>query len=156
MSGRIDSRLKQLGVTLPATAAPVANYVPHVEAVGLVFIAGQICKEGADLKYAGKVGRELSEEQGRSAARLCAISLLAALKSACGGDLDRVKRCVRLGVFVNSVDTFAGHPQVANGASDLVVEVFGDRGKHARAAVGCNSLPLNAAVEVEGVFELES
>ncbi len=155
MSRKINTRLKDLGIELPAAAAPIANYVPYVVAGNLVFVAGQICRIAGRMEYAGKVGKDLSEEEGRAAARVCALNVLAVLKSACDGDLDRVKRCVRLGVYVNSADSFAAQPQVANGASDLVVEVFGDNGKHARAAVGCNSLPANAAVEVEGVFELK-
>jgi enamine deaminase RidA (YjgF/YER057c/UK114 family) len=119
----------------------------------LVFISGQVTVASDGLKYVGAVGKELSLDDGKAAARLCAINVIAQLKAACG-DLDRVKRCVKLSVFVNAVPGFAQHPEVANGASDLVVDIFGEAGKHARAAVGAGSLPRNVAVEVEAAFEL--
>ncbi|MDJ0947330.1 MAG: RidA family protein [Alphaproteobacteria bacterium] len=154
MAGRIDARLEELGITLPEAAAPVANYVGWVKSGNLVFVSGQVTVEGGEFKYVGKLGREFSVEEGQAAARLCAINLLAQLKQACDGDLDRVTRVVKLGNFVNCTDEFADQPKVANGASDLMVEVFGDAGKHARFAVGTNVLPLNVAVEVDGVFEV--
>lgn len=154
MAGKIDTRLSELGIVLPTPPAPVASYVPFVVTGKLVFISGQVTIAADGLKYVGTVGKEISQEDGKAAARLCAINLLAQLKVACGGDLDRVKRCVKLTVFVNAVPGFTQHPEVANGASDLVVEVLGDAGKHARAAVGAGSLPRNVATEVEGVFEL--
>jgi enamine deaminase RidA (YjgF/YER057c/UK114 family) len=120
----------------------------------LVFISGQVTLAEGGLQYVGIVGKELSLEDGKAAARLCAINVLAQLRLAAGGNLDTVKRCVRLGVFVNAVPGFAQQPEVANGASDLIVEVFGDAGRHSRAAVGAGSLPRNVAVEVEAVFEL--
>jgi enamine deaminase RidA (YjgF/YER057c/UK114 family) len=119
----------------------------------MVFISGQVTMADGGLQYVGIVGKELSLEDGKSAARLCAINVLAQLRAA-AGDLDRVRRCVRLGVFVNAVPGYAQHPEVANGASDLIVEVFGDAGRHSRAAVGAGSLPRNVAVEVDAVFEL--
>lgn len=154
MTGKIDARLSALGITLPSPPAPVASYVPYVVSGNLVFISGQVTVAADGLKYVGIVGADLSLEDGKAAARLCAINVLAQVKAACGGDLDRVKRCVKLGVFVNAVPGFAQHPEVANGASDLIVEVFGDAGRHARAAVGAGSLPRNVACEVEAVFEI--
>lgn len=154
MSGKIDARLKDLGIPLPAPPAPVASYVPYVLSGKQVFISGQVTFADGELKYVGTVGKDLTLEDGKAAARLCAINVLAQLKAAAGGDLDKVKRCVKLSVFVNAVPGFAQHPEVANGASDLLVEVFGDAGKHARAAVGAGSLPRNVATEVEAVFEL--
>ena len=154
MTGKIESRLKDLGITLPTPPAPVASYVPYVVSGNLVFISGQVTAAPDGLKYVGTVGKEISVEDGKAAARLCAVNLIAQVKAAAGGDLDRVKRCVKVTVFVNAIPGFAQHPEVANGASDLFVEVFGDAGKHARAAVGAGSLPRNVATEVEAVFEL--
>jgi len=154
MTATIDNRLAELGITLPAPPAPVASYVPYVVSGKLVFISGQVTLADGGLKYTGTVGRDLTLEDGQAAARLCAINVLAQLKAAAGGDLDKVKRCVKLGVFVNAVPGFAQHPEVANGASDLMLAVFGEAGRHARAAVGAGSLPRNVAVEVEAVFEL--
>jgi enamine deaminase RidA (YjgF/YER057c/UK114 family) len=153
MTGKIESRLKDLGITLPTPPAPVASYVPFVVSGNLVFISGQVTIAPDGLKYVGTVGKELSLEDGKAAARLCAVNVLAQVKAA-AGDLDRVKRCAKVTVFVNAIPGFAQHPEVANGASDLFVEVFGDAGRHARAAVGAGSLPRNVAVEVEAVFEL--
>ena len=154
MPGKIDSRLAEMNIKLPEPPAPVASYVPYVVSGNLVFISGQVTMGESGLQYVGTVGKELSLEEGNAAARLCAINLLAQLRAAAAGDLDRVRRCVRLGVFVNAVPGYAQHPEVANGASDLIVEVFGDAGRHSRAAVGAGSLPRNVAVEVDGVFEL--
>lgn len=154
MSGRIEARLKELGITLPAPPAPVATYVPCVTTGNLVFVSGQVTAGPKGLEYLGVVGKNLSVEEGRAAARLCAINVLAQLKTAVGGDLDRVKRCVKLTVFVNAAPEFAEHPEVANGASDLMGDVFGDAGRHSRAAVGAGSLPRNVATEVEAIFEI--
>jgi enamine deaminase RidA (YjgF/YER057c/UK114 family) len=154
MSGRIDARLKELGITLPTPPAPVASYVPTVQSGNLVFTSGQVTVAADGLKYVGTVGKELTLEDGKAAARLCAINVIAQVKAACGGDLDRVKRVVKLVVFVNAVPGFAQQPEVANGASDLLVEVFGDAGKHARSAVGAGSLPRNVATEVEAIVEI--
>lgn len=151
----IESRLNELGITLPEPAAPVANYLPYVVTGNLVFISGQVTIGPDGFEYQGKVGSDFSVEDGAAAARLCAINILAQLKAACEGDLERVRRCVKLGGFVNSTTEFTDHPKVINGASDLMVEVLGDRGKHARFAVGAGSLPLNVAVEVDAVFEIE-
>jgi enamine deaminase RidA (YjgF/YER057c/UK114 family) len=152
----IAARLAELGITLPTPAAPVANYVPFVRTGNLVVISGQICL-GLDGKlspaHTGKLGAEISPEVGKEAARLCAINLLAQLQAATG-DLEAVVRCVRLGGFINVVPTFAAVAQVMNGASDLMVEVLGDAGRHARSTIGVAELPMDAAVEVEGMFEV--
>ena len=153
MAGRIDSRLAELGVILPPAAAPVANYVPWVVSGKLLFIAGQVTFKDGKPQYIGQLGRDFGVEDGAKAARLCAINILAQVKAAVG-DLDRVARCVKLTGFVNATPDFKDHPKVVNGASDLMVEVFGDAGKHARAAVGVASLPLGVAVEVDAIFEL--
>ncbi len=155
MSGTIDMRLAELGISLPEAASPVANYVPWVQEGPLVFVSGQIPLFEGEPRHVGKLGRDITVEEGQAAAQLCAINLLSQLRAACGGDLDRVRRVARLGGFVNCTPDFMGHPQVINGASDLMVAVFGDAGRHARAAVGCASLPLGVAVEVEGTFAID-
>ena len=149
----VEDRLIELGITLPEPAAPVANYVPYVISGSLVSISGQISL-GPDGLITGKVGADLDEQAAAQAARLCAINIIAQLKAAAGGDLGRVTRIVKLGAFVNCVDGFDKQPQVVNGASDLMVAVFGDAGRHSRAAVGTNALPLNAAVEIDALAEL--
>lgn len=154
MAGRIDARLKELGIVLPVPPAPVASYVPYVVSGNLVTVSGQVTLGPNGLEYVGKVGADISLDDGKAAARLCAINVIAQVKAACGGDLDRVRRCVRVGVFVNAVADYTQHPEVANGASDLFVAVFGDAGKHARAAVGAGSLPRGVACEVDAVFEI--
>jgi len=155
MTGRIDAKLKDLGITLPKAAAPVANYVPYVISGNLVFISGQVTVGPNGLEYVGIVGKEITVEQGQAAARLCALNLIAQLREASGGNLDRVKRCVKLTAFVNAIRGFDKRPEIAHGASDVMVQVFGDAGKHARAAVGAGSLPRNVAVEVDAVFEID-
>jgi enamine deaminase RidA (YjgF/YER057c/UK114 family) len=154
MAGRIDARLKELDITLPKAASPVANYVPFVVTGNLVFVSGQVTLGSNGLEYVGQVGKEFTVEQGQAAARLCALNVVAQLREACGGNLDCVKRCVKVTGFVNAVPGFAQHPEVVNGASDTFVQIFGDIGKHARAAVGAGSLPRNVAVEVEAIFEI--
>ena len=154
MTGKIDARLKSLGLALPAAPAPVANYVPYVRTGNLVFVSGQIPLENGAIKYVGRVGSEVTPEHAYEAAKLCALNLIAQAKAACGGDLDRVTRVVNLTAFVAAGPEFADHPTVANGASDLMVQVFGEAGRHCRAAVGASSLPRGAAVEVEAVFEV--
>jgi enamine deaminase RidA (YjgF/YER057c/UK114 family) len=154
MSGRVEAKLKQLGIELPEPAAPIANYVPYTVSGNLVFISGQLCVWNGERRHVGKLGAGISVDEGREAARLSALNVLAQLKVACGGDLDRVRRCLRLGGFVNCAPEFTDMPQVVNGASDLMVEVFGDAGRHARAAVGNSSLPGGVAVEVEATFEI--
>ncbi|MCR4376907.1 MAG: RidA family protein [Rhodospirillales bacterium] len=150
----IDTRLAELGLTLPQAAAPAANYVPYVQSGNLVFVSGQITLKDGALQYVGRVGQDFTTEQAYEAAKLCGLNLIAQVKAACGGDLDRVKRVVRLGGFVNCTSDFTDQPKVINGASDLMAQVFGDKGKHARAAVGVNTLPLGVAVEIDGVFEV--
>ncbi len=152
---KIEEKLTSLGITIPQAAAPVANYVGFVKTGSQVVISGQLPLENGELKYVGKVGSQISPEDAKKAARLCAINLISQVKSACGGNLDKVVRCVKLGVFVNADATFTDHPAVANGASDLMVEVFGDAGKHARAAVGSGSLPRGVAVEIDAIFEIK-
>jgi len=152
---KIDARIQELGLTLPAAAAPAANYVPYVQTGNLVFVSGQITLQDGALQFVGRVGDDFTTEEAYNAAKLCGLNLIAQVKAACGGDLDRVKRVVRLGGFVNCTADFTDQPKVINGASDLMAEVFGDAGKHARAAVGVNTLPLGVAVEVEGVFEID-
>jgi enamine deaminase RidA (YjgF/YER057c/UK114 family) len=154
MMSRIAKKLAELGIALPQPNAPVANYVPSVRSGSLLFISGQISNAGADI-IRGKLGSDLTVEQGAAAARLCAINLIAQMSAALGGDLERVKRIVKLGGFVNCTPDFVDQPKVLNGASDLMVAVFGDAGKHARAAVGAPSLPLGAAVEVDAIVEID-
>ena len=150
----VEARLKELNLVLPTPPAPVASYVPFVVSGKQVYISGQVTLTPEGLKYVGTVGKELSLEDGKAAARLCGLNVIAQAKAACGGDLERVKRIVKVTVFVNAIPGFGQHPEVANGASDLFVEVFGERGKHARAAVGAGSLPRNVATEVEAILEI--
>jgi enamine deaminase RidA (YjgF/YER057c/UK114 family) len=149
----IDARLEELGITLPDPVAPVANYVPFARTGSQVFISGQV-SVGPDGLVTGTLGENMDLAGGQAAARLCGINLIAQMRAACDGDLDRVKRVVRLGGFVAAKPGFTDIPQVVNGCSDLMVEVFGDAGRHARSAVSCPVLPLGAAVEVDAVFEI--
>jgi enamine deaminase RidA (YjgF/YER057c/UK114 family) len=153
----IDTNLKTLGLALPTPAAPVANYVPAVITGNLLVLSGQLCL-GADGKLAaahrGKLGGGISLEAGQAAARLCALNLLAQAKAALGGDLSRLQRCIRLGGFINAVPTYDAVPQVMNGASDFIVQIMGEAGRHVRSTVGVAQLPLDCAVEVEGLFEI--
>ncbi len=153
MAGRIEQRLAELGITLPTPAVPIANYVPYTMAGSLLVVSGQIPLRDGAVAYAGKVGVEVGVDDAKAAARLCFINLLAQVKAA-AGDLDRVKRVLRLGGFIAAPASFTQHAAVMNGASDLAVEVFGDAGRHARSTIGVPSLPADAAVEVEGMFEL--
>jgi enamine deaminase RidA (YjgF/YER057c/UK114 family) len=154
MPGRIELKLAELGITLPRPMPPIANYVPYVVTGNLVVVSGQVPAVDGRVAITGKVSYGVSLEQGREAARLCFINVLVHLQAACDGDLDRVKRVVRLGGFVASPPEFNQHAQVMNGASDLAVAVFGDAGRHARTTIGVPSLPADAAVEVEGIFEI--
>ncbi len=154
MAGEVDARLAELGIEVPEAAAPVANYVGYAISGNLVFVSGQVPVVGGEFKYRGKVGADLSIEDGQAAAKICAVNVIAQLKAACGGDLDRVSRILRLGGFVNSTPEFTDQPKVINGASDLMVAVFGDKGRHCRAAVSAVALPLGVAVEVEAVAEI--
>jgi len=149
-----EQALAAAGLSFPKLAAPVANYVPFTRSGSLVFVSGQVTLQDGEVKYIGKLGAEFSVEQGQAAARICALNVLGWLREACEGDLDRVVRCLRLGGFVNCTPEFTEQPQVVNGASDLVVAVLGDRGRHARAAVGVNALPRGVAVEVDAIFEI--
>ena len=150
-SETIEARLQRLGLTLPVPAAPAANYVPALEIDGQVFVSGQLPMGAEGLQYKGKLGDEVSLEDGRAAARLAALNVLAQLKATLG-DLERIRRCLRVVGYVNATPEFGDHPAVINGASDLLAEVLGERGHHPRAAIGCASLPFNAAVEVEALF----
>jgi enamine deaminase RidA (YjgF/YER057c/UK114 family) len=153
MTDEIDARLKKLGIVLPTPAAPAANYVPTVASGKLLFVSGQIPSTAEGVQFVGKVGREFTVEQGREAARLCAINILANLKAALG-DLGKVARVIKVVGFVNAVPDFTEPHKVVNGASDLITEVLGDKiGKHARSAVGMGTLPLGVAVEVEAIVE---
>ena len=154
MAGEVDARLAELGIEVPEAAAPVANYVGYVQSGNMVFVSGQVTLVGGEFKFQGKVGAEFSVEEGQEAARICAINIIAQLKTACGGDLDRVRRIVKLGGFVNSTPEFTDQPKVINGASDLMVAVFGDAGRHTRAAVSAGSLPFGVAVEIDAVAEI--
>lgn len=150
---KIETRLAELGVTLPEAAAPAANYVPFVQVGDLVFVSGQISmKDGALIT--GKVGADLDTAAGAAAAKTCAIGLLAQLKAACGGDMDRLVRVVKLTGFVNSTPDFTEQPQVVNGCSDFLVEALGDAGRHSRSAVSAGALPLGVAVEIEAIFQI--
>src|SRR5580700_7210640 len=154
MAGAVESKLNALGITLKEPAKPIANYVPYVRTGNLLTVSGQLCFGGdGKLVATGQLGAGVAIEDGQKAARACAISLLNQLKAAIG-DLDKVKQVVRLGGFINSAPGFTDGPKVMNGASDLMVEVFGDKGKHARSTVGVSALPADAAVEVEGTFEI--
>ena len=154
MSGRIDAKLKELNITLPDPPKPVANYVPWVRTGNYIYISGQIptVPKGA---IVGVVGDKLKPQQASKAAQICALNVIAVLKSALDGDLDRVKRCVKLTGYINAVPGFGQHPEVMNAASDVMVKVFGDAGKHARSAVGASTLPRGVPVEIDAVFEVE-
>ena len=157
MAGRVDTRLAELGIELPTPATPAANYVPTVRTGNLVYVAGQVPVRDGEFLFRGKVGegQDFSVEQGQEAARLVAVGILSQLKQACDGDLDRVRRVVKLNGFVNCAPGFELQPHVINGASNLMVEVFGEPGRHARAAVGVAGLPFGVAVEIDGVFEVD-
>ncbi|MEO0665076.1 MAG: RidA family protein [Pseudomonadota bacterium] len=153
MPGKFEARLEDLGVTLPDAPAPAANYVPFVRVGDMVHVSGQI-SAGPDGFITGKLGDTMDVEAGAAAAKICAISLLAQVKSACEGDLDRLVRVVKLVGFVNSTQDFTDQPKVINGASDFLAEALGDAGAHARSAVSAASLPFGVAVEIEGIFQI--
>jgi enamine deaminase RidA (YjgF/YER057c/UK114 family) len=154
MAGKYETRLIELSLDVPNAATPVGNYVAYVVTGNLVFVSGQLPLVNGELRYKGKVGADVSLEDGQAAARACALNLVAQVRAACGGNLDRVKRVVKLSGFVNSNADFTQQANVINGASDLMVQIFGEAGKHARAAVSSPTLPLGAAVEVDAVFEI--
>ena len=151
----IDQKIQDLGLTLPEAAMPAANYVPTMTAAGQIVVSGQLPMQDGKPQFIGKVGREYSIEEGQACARICALNILAHVRAAVNGDWDKIDRLVRLGVFVNAPDDFTDHPKVANGVSDLMVEIFGDAGKHARFAVGVSGLPFGVAVEVDATFALK-
>ncbi len=153
MSNRFETKLKELGIILPDAPAPAANYVPFVQVGDIVYVSGQISAD-ANGFIKGKLGDDMTTEEGAAAARACAINLLAQVKAACGGDLDRLVRVVKLTGFVNSTADYTDQPKVVNGASDLLAEALGDAGKHSRSAVSAASLPLGVAVEIEGIFQV--
>jgi enamine deaminase RidA (YjgF/YER057c/UK114 family) len=151
----LDARLTELGLTLPDAPAPAANYVPFVQVGSLLHVSGQVSQNPDGSFITGKLGATLDAEAGAAAAQRCALSLLAQVGKACGGDFDRLVRVVKLVGFVNSTADFGDQPKVVNGASDLMVEVLGDKGRHARSAVSAASLPFGVAVEIEGIFEVQ-
>lgn len=155
MPGMIDAKLAELGIDLKPAPKPAAAYVPYVQSGNLIFISGQVPFVDGELTFKGKVGVDYSLEEGQECAKICALNILAVAKEACGGDLDRVKRVVKLGGFVNCPTDFEQHPAVINGASTFIGEVFGDKGLHSRFAVGAGSLPFNVAVEIEAIIEIE-
>ncbi|HUK10844.1 MAG TPA: RidA family protein [Stellaceae bacterium] len=154
MTGRIEARLQELGIELPKSGEAAGNYVPFVRSGDLVFISGVLPVWNGERRFAGKLGREITIEQGQEAARLCGLNVFAHLRNALRGDLDRIVRCVRIGGFVNCTPDFASHPMVVNGCSDLMVQVLGEQGRHSRTAVGVSALPFDLAVEVESTFEV--
>jgi enamine deaminase RidA (YjgF/YER057c/UK114 family) len=151
---KYEEALAKLGLSFPEPAIPVANFLPYQITGKLVYISGRISMQAGQVSFLGKLGKDLTVEQGQEAARVCALNVMAMIRHACGGDLDRVVRCIRLGGFVNSTPEFTDQPKVMNGASDLMVAVFGEEGRHARVAVGVNTLPLGVAVEVDAIFEI--
>ena len=153
-SGRVEAKISSLGIELPPMPSPVANYVPYKVSGNLAYISGQIPMEAGVLLSPGKVPSQVSVERARQAANQCCLNILAALKEACNGDLDRVAACLRLEGFVACDDDFTNQPAIINAASDLIVEIFGELGKHTRIAVGVNTLPLNACVEISAVFSI--
>lgn len=154
MTSDLERRLAEQGLQLPPAAAPVASYQPYVISGKLLFVSGQLPFRDGKIAISGRLGDGLGIEQGQEAARLCSLNLLAQAKAACGGDLGKLARCLKLGAFVACTPDFQDHPKVVNGASDLIAAVMGAAGQHARFAVGCASLPLDAAVEIEAIFEL--
>ena len=154
MTSKVEQRLVKIGVTIPDAPSPAANYLPFTRAGNLVFVSGQVPFVDGKLEITGTVGENASVEDAQGQAKVCAINLLAQLKVACSGDLDRVVKVVKLGAFVASANDFFNQPIVVNAASDLMVEAFGEAGRHARFAVGTNALPLNCLVEIDGIFEI--
>jgi enamine deaminase RidA (YjgF/YER057c/UK114 family) len=154
MAGLIETRIRELGIELPTPSTPGADYVPFIRSGDLVFLTGQLSQWNGERRFVGKVGRDFGIEQARQAASLCALNLIAHLRVAVGGDLDRVAQCIRVAGFVNATAEFADHSKVINGASELFLSIFGDRGRHTRIAVGVSGLPYGVAVEVEAIFAI--
>lgn len=152
MVGKVAARLAELKIELPQAAAPVANYVPFTVTGNQVHTAGQVSRWNGEFHFVGSVGKEVSVEEAYKAARMCGLNIIAQIHAAIG-DLDRVTRCVKLNVFVRSDEAFTEQPKVANGASDLMVEVFGDAGRHSRSAIGVKQLPFGVSVEIDAIFE---
>ncbi len=150
-----EEKIKQMGITIPEVVKPLAAYIPAMQVGNLVMTSGQVPISAGTVKYIGKVGKDLSEEEGKEAAKLCALNCLSAVKSVIG-NLDKIKRVVKLTVFVSSAEGFTAQPKVANGASEFIGEIFGDAGKHVRSAVGVSELPLNSAVEIEMIVEIQN
>ncbi|MFT6331794.1 MAG: enamine deaminase RidA (YjgF/YER057c/UK114 family) [Lentimonas sp.] len=150
----INENIKKAGIILPKPISPIANYLPFVRAQNRIFISGQLPIADGEVKFVGKLGKNISIEEGQKAAKICVTNIVANLKTACNGNLELVARCIKLGVFINAADDFESHPLVANGASDLMVEIFGEAGKHSRFAVGVGSLPRGASVEIDAIFEI--
>jgi enamine deaminase RidA (YjgF/YER057c/UK114 family) len=153
MAGKIEARIKELGIEMPNATKPVANFVPCVQTGNTLFVSGQVSSWNGEYRHIGKVGREISLEEAQKAARVCALNVLAQSRAHLG-DLDRITRIVMVQGFVNAVPEFTDHPRVINGASDILVEIFGEAGKHARFALGAGSLPFNVAVEIAAVLEV--
>jgi enamine deaminase RidA (YjgF/YER057c/UK114 family) len=149
----IEEKIEQMGITIPEAAKPLAAYIPALKIGNLIMTSGQVPIAAGVIQYQGKVGKDLTEEEGKEAAKLCAINCLSAVKSLTGS-LDKIKRIIKLTVFVNSAEGFTAQPKVANGASEFIVEIFGDAGKHVRSAVGVSELPMNSAVEIEMTVEV--
>ena len=154
MMSKVEAKLNEMGIIIPEAPTPAANYLPFTQSGNLVFVSGQVPFVDGKLQVTGTVGADASLEDAQGQARICAINLLAQLKVACGGDLDRVTQVVKLGAFVASADDFHSQPTVVNAASDLMVDAFGEAGRHARFAVGTNALPLGCLVEIDGIFEI--
>lgn len=155
MTSIIEERMQSLGISLPEANPPAANYLPYIKTGNLIYIAGQTCKYNGVLQYVGKVGKEFNVEEGQQAARLCALNIVLQIKNACGGCLEKVKRCLRLNVFINATDDFTEHATIADGASNLMVDIFGEQGKHVRTSLGTNSLPSQTTIEIDAIFEVE-
>jgi enamine deaminase RidA (YjgF/YER057c/UK114 family) len=150
----ISDKLQELGIVIPKAVAPIANYVGARQSCKMLYISGQLPVENGEIKYIGKVGESVTIDEAKEAAKLCVINIISQLSAILNEDLEKVVSCVKLGVFVNAVSDFTDHPTVANGASDLIVEIFGDAGRHARAAVGVASLPRGVCVEIDAMFEI--
>lgn len=152
----IEKKIEEMGLTLPEATLPAANYVPTMISGNMLFVSGQLPMMGGKPQYIGKVGKDISLEDAQACARICGLNILAHTRAALGGDLSRISKLVRMGIFVNASDDYTDHPKVANGVSDFMVALFGDAGKHARFAVGVSGLPFGVAVEVDATFELKA